>query len=58
LVYHENKFKDKYIPAFYFDRLLDNWQQFTQGIKSANDYMAQFDEFLIRYSTFGTESNT
>ena len=54
----KNKLRDKYVPTSYFDRLLDDWHWFTQDTKSAKDYLAQFDEFLIRCSTFGTKSIT
>jgi len=54
----KDKLRDRYVLASSFDSLLDDWHQFTQGTKSTKDYMTQFDEFLIRYNTFSTESST
>jgi len=44
------------MPSSLVNRLLDNWQRFTLGTKSTKDYVAQFDEFLIRCNALGTES--
>ena len=54
----KDKLKDKYVPASYYDHLLDNWHWFIQDTKSAKDCVAQFDEFLIRCNMLGTESDT
>jgi len=51
----KDKLRDKYAPTSYYDRLLDDWQRFTQGTKSAKYYVAQFDEFLILCNALGTE---
>ena len=51
----KDKLRDKYVQAFYFDRLRDDWHQFTQDTKFAKDYVAQIDEVLIRCSTFGNK---
>jgi len=52
----KDKNRDKYVSASHFDHLLNDWQRFTQGIKSAKDYVTQFDEFLIRCSTLVPKS--
>jgi len=36
----KDKLRDKYVPTSYFARALDGWHQFTQGTKSAKDYVA------------------
>ena len=53
----KDKLRDKYMPSSYYDRLLDDWQRFTQGTKSVKDYV-QFDGFIIPYNALGTESNS
>jgi len=50
-----SKLRDKYVTATYYSHLLDNWQRFTQGTKSAKK---QFDKFLVRYNALGTKSDT
>jgi len=37
---------------------MDNWHQYTQGNKSAKEYVEKFDEFLIRCSTLHKEGET
>ena len=54
----KDKLRDKYVPASYFDHFLDDWHCLTQDIKSVKDYVAQFNEFLIRCSIIDTESST
>ena len=34
---------------------MDNWHQYTQGNKSAKEYVKKFDEFLIKCITFHKE---
>ena len=34
---------------------MNEWHQYTQGNKSAKEYVTKFDEFLIRYSTLNTD---
>ena len=53
----KDKLRDKYMPSFYYNRLLDDLQRFTQGTKSVKNYVAQFDVFLIHCNALGTESN-
>jgi len=47
--------KGKYVPPSFSDCLMDKWHQYNQGNKSAKKYVAKFDEFLIRCSTFSKE---
>jgi len=54
----KDKLRDKYVLASCFDRLLDDLHRFTQGTKSAKDYVAQFDEFLFRCNTISTKNST
>ena len=52
----KTQLKQKFFPPSYYSRLLDKWNQFYQEIKSAKEYVAKFDEFLIRYSTLKTKT--
>jgi len=45
----------KYESPSFSDRLMDKWHQYTQGNKSAKEYIAKFDKFLIRCSTFNKD---
>jgi len=40
----------KYVTPSFRARLMDYWHQYTQGNKSAKEYVEKFDEFLIRCS--------
>lgn len=51
----KDELKGKYIPPSYEAHLLDQWHRFTQGNKSAKEYIDEFDKFLIRYGTLGEE---
>jgi len=53
----KDELKGKYMPPSYYARLLDRWYQFNQGNKSAKEYIAKFDEFLIRWA-LNTEGET
>ena len=48
----------KYVPPSFSDRLMDKWNQYIQGNKSAKEYVAKFNEFLIRCSTINKEGQT
>ena len=52
----KTQLKQKYLPPSYYLRLLDKWNQFYQESKSAKEYVAKFDEFLIRCSLIETET--
>lgn len=51
----KNELKSKYMPPFFYQSLLDRRHRFTQGNKSAKEYIAKFDEFFIRCSVLGEE---
>ncbi|MQM18456.1 hypothetical protein Taro_051448 [Colocasia esculenta] len=42
------KLREKYLPATYRQRLIDRWQSLTQGSRPASEYIAEFDEYLLR----------
>ena len=42
------KLRRKYLPASYTQKLLDQWQTLSQGSKSVADYIAKFDEYVMR----------
>ncbi|XP_038989081.1 uncharacterized protein LOC120112937 [Phoenix dactylifera] len=44
----KDKLREKYLPTSYQQRLLDQWQTLTWGNKSVTDYIAKFDEYLMR----------
>ena len=44
------KLKGKYVLPYYHNHLLHKWRRITQGNKSANEYIIEFDEFLTRYN--------
>ena len=51
----KDELRDKYVPPSYYAYLLDRWHQFSQGNKSAKQYVAKFDMFLIRCSALVIE---
>ena len=51
----KDELKGKYVPLSFSDRLMNKWHQYNQDNKSAKEYVAKFDEFLIRCSTFSKE---
>ncbi|KAL0924100.1 hypothetical protein M5K25_004906 [Dendrobium thyrsiflorum] len=44
----KRELKQKYLPSSYFPRLLDKWNRLTKGSKPVKDYIAAFDDYLIR----------
>jgi len=52
----KDELKGKYVPPFYYACLLNKRHQFSHDNKSTKEYVAKFDEFLIRCSVIGTES--
>ncbi|KAK8929046.1 hypothetical protein KSP39_PZI017906 [Platanthera zijinensis] len=44
----KERLKDKYLPASYRDQLLDQLQSLRQGTLSVAEYMARFDELVVR----------
>ena len=51
----KDELKDKHMLPSYYARLLDRWHQFNQDNKSAKEYVAKFDEFLIKCSALNPE---
>jgi len=52
----KDELKGKYVPPYYYTHILDMWHQLSQNNKSAKEYITHFDEFRIKCSTLGTES--
>ena len=52
------RLRDKYLPMSYNQRLLDQWQKLTQGNKSVAEYIAKFDEYVMRCDVEESESVT
>ena len=52
------RLREKYLPMSYHQRLLDQWQRLTQGTKSVAEYVAKFDEFVMRCNVDESESVT
>ena len=46
----KDRLKEKYVPPYYYDHLLDRWHRIFQGNKSAKKYASEFDEFLNCYN--------
>jgi len=51
----KDELKGKYVPPSFSARLMDKWHRYTQGNKSAQEYVEKFDEFLIRCNAIDTE---
>jgi len=51
----KDELREKYMPTLFSVCLMDEWHQYTQGNKSAKEYVTKFDEFLIRCNTLNTE---
>jgi hypothetical protein len=54
----KTKLEEKYLPRSDRGNLLDQWNNLRQGGKSANEYMAQFDEYRMRCAVKGDEMMT
>ena len=52
------RLRQKYLPMSYNQRLLDQWQRLTQGNRSVAEYIAKFDEFVMRCNVDESESVT
>ena len=42
------KLREKYLPPTYRQRLIDQWQSLTQGNRPVAEYIAEFDDYLLR----------
>ena len=54
----KDELKGKYVPPPVSARLMDKWHWYTQGNKSAKEYVEKFDEFFIRCNTLSTEGQS
>ena len=54
----KTRLREKYLPASYHQRLLDQWQRLSQGNKMVSEYIAKFDEFITRYNMDESETVT
>ena len=44
----KQKLQEKYLPQFYRNKLLDQWNNLRQGNKPINEYITQFNDYMIR----------
>ncbi|GFZ19564.1 hypothetical protein Acr_28g0002690 [Actinidia rufa] len=44
----DNLLREKYLPQSYQGDMLDKWNNLRQGSKPATEYVAQFEEYLMR----------
>jgi hypothetical protein len=44
----KQKLQEKYLPQSYKNKLLDQWNNLRQGNKSINEYITQFNDYMIR----------
>jgi hypothetical protein len=44
----KQKLQEKYLPESYKNKLLDHWNNLRQGNKSINEYITQFNDYMIR----------
>ena len=51
----KDELKGKYVPPSFSAHLMDKWHRYTQGNKSAQEYVEKFDEFLIRCNAINTK---
>ena len=42
------RLREKYVPMSYKQKLLDQWQNLRQGNRPVSEYIAKFDEFVMR----------
>jgi len=54
----KNELRRKYVSPSFSVSPMDKWHRYTQGNKSAQEYMENFDEFLIRCNALNTEGQS
>ncbi|XP_022859696.1 uncharacterized protein LOC111380384 [Olea europaea var. sylvestris] len=54
----KHRLEEKYLPQSYKGNLLDQWNVLTQGSRPVTEYVAQFDEFRMRYQVVEDEVMT
>jgi len=52
----KDELKRKYVPPSFRARLMDKWHQFTQANKPVQEYVENFDEFLINAASLTLKS--
>jgi len=54
----KQKLQEKYLPQSYRNKLLDQWNNLKQGNKSINEYITQFNDYMIRCAIRENEAMT
>ncbi|KAJ6888273.1 hypothetical protein NC652_029341 [Populus alba x Populus x berolinensis] len=54
----KQKLQEKYLPQSYRNKLLDQWNNLRQGNKSINEYIRQFNDYMIRCAIRESEAMT
>jgi len=54
----KQKLQEKYLPQSYRTKLLDQWNNIRQGNKSINEYITQFNDYMIRCAIRESEAMT
>jgi len=54
----KQKLLEKYVPQSYRNKLLDQWNNLRQGNKSINEYITQFNDYMIRCAIRENEAMT
>jgi hypothetical protein len=54
----KQKLQEKYLPQSYRNKLLDQWNNLRQENKSINEYITQFNDYMIRCAIRENEAMT
>jgi len=54
----KQKLQEKYLPRSYRNKLLEQWNSIRQGNKSINEYITQFNDYMIRCAIRESEAMT
>jgi hypothetical protein len=54
----KQKLQKKYLPHSYRNKLLEQWNNLRQGNKSINEYITQFNDYMIRCAIRENEAMT